>query len=119
MGAPVKYKEEFCDIATEILASGKSLAAVCAKLDIARPTLYEWRDTYPEFRNAISRGLDRCQAYWEEIGHSGITGGYEKFSATPWIFTMKNRFRADYAEEKDVKSDNAVLIEKLIDKLVD
>lgn len=119
MDSAMKYKEEMCEIAEETLAVGKSLAAVCSKLGIARSTLYEWRDNNPAFRAAISRGLERCQEKWEEVGFAGITGAYEKFNAAPWIFTMKNRFREDYKEDKEVKNDNSALIEKLIDKLVD
>lgn len=119
MGTPNKYTEEMCSTAEKVLSGGESLAAVCAELNITRTTLYEWRDNHPKFSSAIERGLLKCQRYWEKIGKRGITGKYEKFSAPSWIFTMKNRFRADYAEDKEVKSDNSALIEKLIDKLVD
>lgn len=110
-----KYKIEHCKKAIEILASGKSLAAVCAQLDITRTTLYEWKNIHPEFRKAIEKGLQKCQAYWEEIGENGMKGNYDKFGAAPWIFTMKNRFRDDYTEDKDDKQDNAVsVLEKII-----
>lgn len=119
MGTPNKYTKEMCDLAEKVLSDGESLAAVCAELNITRTTLYDWRDNNPEFSEAIDRGLVKCQRYWEKIGKRGITGKYEKFSGAPWIFTMKNRFRNDYKEDKEVKSDNSALIEKLIDKLVD
>lgn len=115
MGAPTKFKNEYCKKAEEILATGKSLAAVCAKINIARSTLYEWKDTYPEFKESLERGLQKCQAYWEEIGLDGVVGNYEKFAAAPWIFTMKNRFRDDYTDDKDDKQDSAVsVLEKII-----
>lgn len=115
MGAPTKFKNEYCKKAEEILATGKSLAAVCAKINIARSTLYEWKDTYPEFKESLERGLQKCQAYWEEIGLDGVVGNYEKFAAAPWIFTMKNRFRDDYTDDKDEKQDSAIsVLEKII-----
>lgn len=115
MAAPLKYKIEHCKKAEEILATGKSLAAVCAHFSIARSTLYEWRDNHPDFKQAIERGLQKAQVYWEGIGHDGITGEIEKFGAAPWIFTMKNRFREDYKEEKDEKKDEGQsILEKLI-----
>lgn len=119
MVAESKYKPEYCEIAQEVLGNGKSLAAVCARLNICRATLYEWRDSNAEFAKALNQGLQKAQEYWEQIGEDGITGKIDKFGGAPWIFTMKNRFRADYQEDKDAKSDNTSLVEKLIDKLVD
>lgn len=115
MGTPNKYKKEYPKKAEEILAQGKSLAAVCAALDIARQTFYEWKDQHPEFKESIEKGLLKAQAAWEEIGKDGIVGNYEKFNASSWIFTMKNRFRHDYAEEKDDKKDSEKsVLEKII-----
>jgi hypothetical protein len=102
-------------IAEKVLANGESLAAICAELGITRTTLYEWRDTHPEFKQAIECGLQKAQRLWEQIGQDGIKGNYEKFNSAPWIFTMKNRFRNDYKEEKDEKQDNAIsVLEKII-----
>lgn len=100
MGTPNKYKTEFCAIAESVLAKGESRAAVCAELDIARSTLHEWEEHHPEFREAMSRGLQKSQRYWESLGTSGVVGEFEKFGSSAWIFTMKNRFRDDYAEDK-------------------
>lgn len=119
MSEPYKYKVEYGQLAVEILAKGKSLAAVCAHLNISRPTLYEWRDRFPEFKKSIELGLQKAQVYWENIGEDGITGNIKNFGGSPWIFTMKNRFRDDYAEEKEHKSVSDSIVEKLIDKLVD
>lgn len=113
------YRPEYCETAANVLANGESLAAVCAELDICRSTLYKWRDQFPDFANALNRGLQKAQRKWESIGMSGVQGDYEKFSASPWIFTMKNRFRDDYKEEKEAKTVSDTIVEKLIDKLVD
>jgi hypothetical protein len=113
------YKSEYCSIAADVLAAGESLAAVCAELDICRATLYNWRDAYPEFANAINAGLQKAQRDWEALGREGIVGDIKNFSAAPWIFTMKNRFREDYQEEKDNKENASSLVEKIIGKLVD
>jgi hypothetical protein len=121
MAHPISsFKPEFCDIAVNVLATGESLAAICDELDICRTTLYEWRDKHPEFAQAIQKGLQKAQRDWERLGREGITGNLDKFSTTGWIFTMKNRFRADYAEDKsESKTLSDTIVEKLIDKLVD
>ena len=119
MGIPNKYKKEFAKTAEEILATGKSFAAVCAALDVSRQSLYDWRDAHPEFKDALDKGLQKAQAAWEQIGEDGIVGNYEKFNAAPWIFTMKNRFRADYQEDKQEKTVSESIVEKLIDRLIE
>jgi hypothetical protein len=115
MGTPNKYKKEYVKTAAKILADGKSKAAVCAALDISRRTFYDWCATHEEFNDAVDIGMQKCQAMWEEIGEHGIKGNYDKFGAAPWIFTMKNRFRDDYTDEKDEKGESAVsVLEKII-----
>ena len=113
------YHEGLCDIAIAVLAGGESLAAVADELDICRTTLYEWRGKHPEFERAIQKGLLKSQRHWERVGGDGIVGNLEKFAAAPWVFTMKSRFREDYAEEKAEKGAAETLVDKLIDKLCD
>ena len=120
MGTPNKYKNEYAQMAADILGRGKSKAAVCAALNITRPTFYDWCAVHSEFNDAVQMGMEKCQSYWEDVGEDGIKGNYEKFGASPWIFTMKNRFREDYKEDKqDDPSIATSIVEKLIDKLIE
>jgi hypothetical protein len=117
--ADKKYDESYCERAVRTLSQGKSIARLATDLGVCRDTIYEWRDIHPEFARALKRGKDASQAYWEDVGEEGIVGDLKGFSATAWIFTMKNRFREDYAEEKEQKTLSDTIVEKLIDKLVD
>ena len=110
------YKPEYCEKAVQVLSSGKSFASVCAALGCCRATLYNWRDAHPEFAKALNHGVQLSQAHWEDIGYSGTTGANPEFCATPWVFTMKSRFRDDYAKKKEDDGKNSV-IEKLLEKL--
>lgn len=115
MPAPAKYKKEYAQIAGLILSKGDSIAAVCAEIEITRQTFYDWKKIHPEFADAVEIGLLKAQVVWETIGRGGIEGHYEKFGATPWIFTMKNRFREDYKEDKeDKKDDEKSVLEKIL-----
>jgi hypothetical protein len=114
-----KYKPEYCQVAVDILSRGKSLAAICAHLNICRDTLYAWRDAHPDFAASLKAGLQKSQAVWEDLGEQGIKGDIEKFGAAPWIFTMKNRFRDHYKEDKEQKTVSESMVEKMLDKLVD
>jgi hypothetical protein len=110
-----EYKIEHCKTALDVLAGGESLAAVCAEIGICRKTLYNWRDAHPDFANALNIGLQKAQRDWERLGKSGISGEIDKFSPSPWIFTMKNRFRDDYADDKKEEKDTSQsVLEKII-----
>jgi hypothetical protein len=110
-----KYKSEHCETAINVLTGGESVAAVCAEIGIARSTFYEWRDKYPEFAKAIQIGLQKAQRDWEILGRQGISGQIDKFSPSPWIFTMKNRFRDDYKDDsKEEKSTETSVLEKIL-----
>ncbi len=119
LGAPSKYNQDMCLKAHELLSRGKSLAAICREFKISRKTLYNWMDAHPEFREIIDIGMQAAQARWEDMGEDGVVGNCEKFSAPTWIFTMKNRFREDYAENKDTSNDKKAIIADLLDKLID
>jgi len=115
-----KYRPEYCQEVIDILKSGKSKAAICSRLGITRPTLHTREATYPDFASAMNYGLQKAQELWEEKGERGIDGEIKNFGAAPWIFTMKNRFREDYAEEKsDNNSVPEAVVMQLIDRLVE
>lgn len=113
------YNESMCAIAEQLLSAGKSIARVATNLGVCRETIYDWRDKHPEFAKALKQGKDAAQSHWEDVGEDGIQGKIKNFSATAWMFTMKNRFRADYQEDKEPKSANETLVDKLLDRLVD
>ncbi len=115
-GRPSEFRPEYCAIAENVLANGESKAAVCAELEISKQTLYDWQDMHPEFKEAIEIGLYKSQRDWEAIGRNAALGGVDKFPQSSWIFTMKNRFRDDYAEEKkeDKQDAAASLLENII-----
>lgn len=115
MARPFEFKPEYCDIAEKVLASGESIAAVAAELNTTKPTIYSWKDEFPEFKLALEKGLAKAQRDWEQIGKMGATGCFEKFSAPAWIFTMKNRFRDDYRDEaKEEKTTEVSVLEKIL-----
>ena len=105
-------------IAKLILSGGESVAGVCAELGIGRTAYYEWIKNHPKFAKAVEQGKEAAQRHWEDIGKKGITGQIEKFSGTPWMFVMKNRFKDDYADNKP-QSDGMTLIEQLLHAAVD
>lgn len=114
VGRPSVYDSEVCERAKELMKQGASLIEVAYHLHIARSTLHEWRNTYPEFSDAIKAGIDDSEGWWMTKGRENIEN--KEFNSTLWYMNMKNRFK--WKDKQD--SDNSVmesLLAKVIDKL--
>ena len=100
-GRPTKYKPEFCERVIECGKDGMSKAEMAAELDVAYSTFDLWQEVHPEFSEAVKDAVARSQAWWEKLGRTGAMG--EDINATVWIFNMKNRFRADWADRSQTE----------------
>jgi hypothetical protein len=98
VGRPTKYDPAYCEAVIDAGSEGKTLAEMAEACDVHRETLKDWVEQYPEFSDAVKRGLQKAQAWWEEKGKVATFGGYEGFNATSYIFQMKNRFKEDWAD---------------------
>lgn len=65
-GQPTKYRPEFCEMATELLARGYDKVAVAGSFKVSVDTLENWRRQYPEFAEAIDVGEPQRSLYWQE-----------------------------------------------------
>lgn len=113
-GRPSEYKEEFNQIALDLMKEGASIVEVCAEIGINRDTLYDWinpeSDRFNQkFSDTIKLGKQLCQAWWEKKGRDYLieesemnikTGASKskKLNTTAWIFNMKNRFKDDWSD---------------------
>jgi len=110
MGRPTVYKKEMCETVLPLFEGGASLASVAKFLGITRQTLNEWRNEKPDFSDAILRGLDLSQAWWEEQGQAGLFQEHlgKKINAQIWMLNMKNRFGDDWRDKQEIDV-NAVI----------
>jgi hypothetical protein len=101
-GRPTDYRPEYCELAVELGAQGKSLAQIGAAMGVARVTLWEWAAKHPEFAKAIARARDLALAWWEEQAHLGMWESPEGARLNPqlWSRSMAARFPDDYRESK-------------------
>ena len=92
MGTQVKYKDKYCEMLIEHMEGGLSIEAFAGVVSVARSTLYEWVNTYPEFKAAKEQGYCKSLLFWEKMGRSGAAGKIINFNAASYIFNKKNRF---------------------------
>lgn len=65
-GQAAIFKAEFCQIAYDTLCEGRTLAGVAARLDVGKMSVLRWRKEFPEFEDAIQRGLAVAEDLWAE-----------------------------------------------------
>ena len=66
VGRPTKYRDDMPQRAYAVLAAGKSIAKVAATLDVAKSQVYEWMKVYPDFQDAIKRGVAVAESIWDD-----------------------------------------------------
>ena len=74
----------------EFFKDGASKAELAKKLGISRDTMVRWENTYPEFSDAVKRGVDISEAWWIEQGRIALREN--GFNHVLWYMNMKNRF---------------------------
>lgn len=82
------------------MAEGASMTSFAAEIDVARSTLNEWADEYPDFSEAVKKGKAKCAAWWERVGRkNAITGDG---NATLVIFGLKNMGAEDWRDKQEI-----------------
>ena len=110
VGRPTIYREEFCQQLIDHMSQGLSMDSFAGEVGISKKTIYNWIDRQPEFLHAYNIGLSKSQLWWEKAGRSGMFKG--GFSASVWIFSMKNKFNwVDKKESDNDKTLHTVRIE--------
>lgn len=99
VGRPTDYKPDYCAEVIEHGKAGKSYTQIACLLDINRDTLYEWRDTYPEFSDALKRSRQYAQAWWENVGQNQMIEPLQGFSASMFAKQVSCRFPEDYTDK--------------------
>jgi hypothetical protein len=85
-----KYKPEFCEKLISHMARGYSFHSFGGVVRVSRPTLDNWLNVHPEFKEAKQVG-ELCLLYeLEKISHEAMIGGVEQFNTGVWVFKMKN-----------------------------
>lgn len=85
---PTDYKPEYCQIATDYIAEGHSMESLAWKIGVIRQTIYNWKETYKEFSDAIDAGFAGRQAMVEDLVRENAKTGIGGSAAT--IFMAKN-----------------------------
>ena len=106
-GRPTKYREEMCEIALHVLGDGGSRAQLAATLEVGKDSLYAWERDYPDFSEAMARGLAMSEAKWES------PDWHPEMHHQRWALNMKNRFGWTDRVESKVQAEGFTLVQNL------
>lgn len=73
------------------MGEGLSYESFAGKLSVVRTTLYNWEKSYPDFLYSKKIGEEKKLLFFEKQGLDAINGKIKGFSASTYIFTMKNK----------------------------
>ena len=63
--------------------------------------MHNWAGEHPEFLDAITRARDLAQAWFENMGQSGLV--MPGFNASLWAKQVSCRFRDDYTDKQQTE----------------
>jgi len=98
-GRPSKFQPAYCDEVIAIMATGLSLTAFAGDIGVARSTINEWMDTYPEFSEAVKVAKAKRTAALERSMLSSENGP----QVTSRIFALKNADPEEWREKQTVE----------------
>ena len=98
VGRPSKYKPTYCNEVITHCSEGASLTSFAAEIGVARSTINEWIEHYPEFSEAVKKAKAKCAAWWEKVNRANALEG--KGNATSCIFGLKNMAPDDWADKQ-------------------
>jgi hypothetical protein len=100
-GRPTDYRPEYCEVVKKCLNKGMSIMSIARKLQVSKQTLYDWKDAHPQFLDAVKKGIDFSQGWWEDKGRKNLH--CKDFNHVLWMMNMRNRFRAEWNEKQEEK----------------
>lgn len=114
MGAPTKYKPEYCQQLLDFVNKDpldNSVDAFAISIDVSDVTLYEWRKVHPDFFNSMRKAQQIRRVAMESLGKAFITGKNRHGNAHVYQFFMRNWFKEHYVERVEMKQEIEATIE--------
>lgn len=101
-GRPCEYTPEIGAKILKCFNKGMSICAIARKFKVDRQTIYNWAEKVEEFVDIFKKGKDWSQGCWEEKGRKNLEN--KQFNAVLWLMNMKKRFRDEWSDSEENKS---------------
>lgn len=100
LGRPSKYRPVYCNELISHLSEGASIASFAAEIGVARSTINQWAEDYPDFSEALQIAKAKCSAWWERRLRDQAVNG--KGSTVATIFGLKNMAAEDWRDKQEI-----------------
>jgi hypothetical protein len=99
MARKAEYKPEYGDMLIAHRRKGGTLESFAGLIGVTRPTIYNWVERYPDFKEA--KDIAQCAAayFWKKVGIDGIQGKIQGFNARLWTLNYRNVMQPFWQEE--------------------
>jgi hypothetical protein len=99
-GRPTLYDPLFCDEVRKLGALGKSVEQIATKLGVSLRVVYDWKERYPDFLQALDDAKMAEQTWWEDQAQAYMLENKDgpKLNASIWSRSMAARFPKKYRE---------------------
>lgn len=116
MARPTKYTDKMPAALYDALAQGDSVTQFAASMNVSRSTVYEWAEHHAAFSDALSRGQEASQAYWEGELRQMM---YSREVNAPLVkLYFANRFNWHDKAEVDNRSSDGSMTPKTITRVI-
>jgi len=107
-----------CEKVIEIGKRGDTIASMAIGIGISRDTMHEWRQSNPTFSDAVTKGMQYAQEWWERKGREH-TFGKAQVNAQMFSLNVRNRFPADWKDKREYAADpDASVVNKITIEVV-
>lgn len=99
-GRPTLYDPAFCDEVRRYGALGKSVEQISTYLGVSLRVVYDWKERYPDFLQALDDAKVAEQTWWEDQAQAYMLEHKDgaKLNASIWSRSMAARFPKKYRE---------------------
>lgn len=100
-GRPTLYRLEYCEAVIAAAREGLSLTGFAGTIPVARSTINEWVDQFPEFSEAVSQAKAVRALSWERRAIN-VGNGNGGAGAAPMVqFALKNLASDDWCDRSE------------------
>ena len=123
------WPEDWKEVILQMGREGAQHTHIMERFDLARETYYKLINRDTEFRDTVNKAQTYAQNYWMKFMEEAfIKGDSKSINSNLWSLVMRNKFKEDWSEKKEIdlttqgdkiKNDNDIVVKVIPPKDID